>query len=321
MNYPTLTDIDAAAHALKGKIVETPSISLSHDRIPGLPEDAQVTMKMELFQETGTFKARGVLLAIAALSASDRAAGVVAVSGGNHALAVAWGAQKSGIPARVIMPKATDSARIEGCRSLGAKIELAEDIASAFDRMDVLAAEGVTPLHPFESPFMTLGAATVGREIIRDNPDLEALIVPVGGGGLISGISCAVKLSNPQVQVFGVEPFGANSMSRSLKSGHPEKLYKVETIADSLGSPLAMPYSFAIAQKFVDSVVEISDDEMLQAMNLLFNGLKIAAEPACAASTAALVGPLREQLVDKKVGIIACGSNIGAARFHELLTT
>lgn len=318
MTFPNLAQIAAAAGELEGKIVRTPSVRLSADRIPSLPVGAEVTMKLELFQETGTFKARGVLLAIAALDANARKAGVVAVSGGNHALAVAWGAHKSGISARVIMPKTTDPARVEGCRALGADIELAEDIGAAFDRMDALAAAGATPLHPFESPYMTLGAATLGREIIMDTPDLEALIVPVGGGGLISGVALAVKLRNPNVQVFGVEPHGANSMTRSMKSGRPEKLQKVSTIADSLGSPLAMPYSFGIAQKHVDSMVEISDAEMRQVMGLLYDGLKIAAEPACAASTAALVGPLREQLAGKKVGIIACGSNIGAERFHEL---
>lgn len=318
MTIPNLAQIEAAARELEGNIIRTPSVRLSADRIPSLPAGTDVTMKLELFQETGTFKARGVLLAIAALDTKAREVGVVAVSGGNHALAAAWAAQKSGISARVIMPKTTDPARVEGCRALGAEIELAEDIGAAFDRMDALVTEGATPLHPFESPYMTLGAATVGREIIKDTPDLEALIIPVGGGGLISGVSLAVKLINPEVQIIGVEPYGANSMTRSFNSGRPEKLHAVTTIADSLGSPLAMPYSFGIAHKNVDSMAEVSDTEMRHAMGLLYDGLKIAAEPACAASTAALVGPLRQELAGKKVGIIACGSNIGAERFHEL---
>ncbi|WP_380054470.1 threonine/serine dehydratase [Falsihalocynthiibacter sp. SS001] len=320
MTLPTLADIDAAADTLRGQIIRTPSVRLSHDRIAVLPEGSDVTMKLELFQETGTFKARGVLLAIAAMDDAARAAGVVAVSGGNHALAVAWGAKKSGISARVIMPKATDPARINGCRALGAEVELCDDIASAFERMDVLAQEGATPLHPFESPFMTLGAATVGREILADTPDLEAIVVPVGGGGLISGIARAVKLQNPEISVYGVEPFGANSMTKSLVAGSPQRIERVATIADSLGSPLAMPYSFKLAQMHVDEMVEISDDEMRSAMQRLFDGLKIAAEPACAASTAAIMGPLQSRLTGKKIGIIACGSNIGTARFHEILS-
>lgn len=319
MTYPDLNAIEAAAFSLRGQIIRTPSVQVSSDRLSGLPEGANVTMKMELFQETGTFKARGVLLAIAAMDHAARAAGVVAVSGGNHALAVAWGAQKSGISAKVIMPKTTDTARIEGCVALGAVVELAEDIASAFARMDALATAGATPLHPFESPFMTLGAATVGLEMLTDTPDLDAIVVPVGGGGLISGISLAAKLIRPDIRIYGVEPVGANSMTRSLQIGSPQRLDKVETIADSLGSPLAMPYSFGLAKQYVDQMVEIEDDEMARAMALLFDGLKIVAEPACAASTAAIIGPLKNELEGKKVGIIACGSNIGAARYNELL--
>jgi threonine dehydratase len=287
--------------------------------VHGLPTDAQVTMKMELFQETGTFKARGVLLAIDAMSPKERAAGVVAVSGGNHALAVAWAAKMSKISAKVVMPKATDPTRIAGCQALGATVELADDMPTAFARMDTLAKAGATPLHPFESPFMTLGAATVGAEIMADTPDLEALIVPIGGGGLISGIALAAKLINPEIRVFGVEPHGANSMARSFAAGTPQRLDKVDTIADSLGSPLAMPYSFGLAKAHVERIVEVSDDALRNAMALLFDGLKIAAEPACAASTAALIGPLKDALQGKRVGIIACGSNIGQARFHALL--
>ncbi|AML51354.1 threonine ammonia-lyase [Falsihalocynthiibacter arcticus] len=321
MSYPDLPDIKTAAESLRGQIIRTPSVRLSPDRIAGLPADAQVTMKMELFQETGTFKARGVLLAIAAMDPTARAAGVVAVSGGNHALAVAWGARKSGISAKVIMPKATDSARIEGCIALGAEVELAEDITAAFARMDMLSAAGATPLHPFESPYMTLGAATIGLEILTDTPDLDALVIPVGGGGLISGLALAAKLIHPNIRIYGVEPVGANSMTRSLEIGSPQRLDKVNTIADSLGSPLAMPYSFGLAQRYVDQMVEVEDDEMTRAMTVLFDGLKIVAEPACAATTAAITGPLKSELAGKNIGIIACGSNIGAKRFYEFLSS
>jgi threonine dehydratase len=166
---------------------------------------------------------------------------------------------------------------------------------------------------------MTLGAATVGAEIMADTPDLEALIVPIGGGGLISGVALAAKLINPGIRVFGVEPHGANSMARSFTAGSPQRLAKVDTIADSLGSPLAMPYSYGLAKANVERIVEVSDDALRASMALLFDGLKIAAEPACAASTAALIGPLKDELRGKRVAIIACGSNIGRSRFHELL--
>ncbi len=315
---PSAAEIAAAAEALQGQIIRTPMVRLSGDRFPMLPE-ARVDIKLELFQETGTFKARGVLLGIAAMDRAARAAGVVAVSGGNHALAVAWGARAAGVAARVIMPKATDPARVEGCRALGAEIELVSDITAAFARMDEVVATGATPLHPFEGAHMTLGAATIGSEIIEDCPDVEAVIVPCGGGGLISGISRAVKLTNPKCAVFGVEPFGADSLWQSLKSGKPERIAQVKTIADSLGSPLAMPYSFGVAQAHVDEVVRIEDAEMIAGMRALYEGAKIVAEPACAASFAAMCGPLHDKLMGKKVAIIACGSNIGTERFFELL--
>ncbi|MCV6823383.1 MULTISPECIES: threonine/serine dehydratase [Halocynthiibacter] len=319
-NAPTLDEIKAASEILAGQIIRTPVVRLSHDRIPALPNGAKVSTKLELFQETGTFKARGVLLAIMAASSKEKEAGFVAVSGGNHALAVAYGAKKFGIRARVIMPKATDPARIEGCRSLGAEVELAEDIATGVARMEELAAKGATALHPFESPYMTLGAATCGLEIMQDITELDAVVVPVGGGGLISGISRAVKLINPSCEVIGVEPFGADTMTRSFAEGTPQAIEKVQTIADSLGAPSAQSYSFSLAKDHVDQMICVDDQALINAMGLLYDGLKIVAEPACAATTAAATGPLHEHLAGKNVALVACGSNIGPARFHELLS-
>jgi threonine dehydratase len=143
------------------------------------------------------------------------------------------------------------------------------------------------------------------------------VIVPIGGGGLIAGIACAVKQLQPQCQVFGVEPEGADSMSRSFEAGSPRKLEHVATIADSLAAPYALPYSFGIAKRFVDEIVTIPDEAMRRAMGLLFVDMKLAVEPAGAAATAALCGPLRERLAGKRVAVIVCGTKIDAATFAQ----
>lgn len=318
---PSLFEIEAAAAALHGRVVATPTIRLNSDRLTAhLPPGVEAIMKLELFQQAGSFKARGALLSLDALDAAARARGVAAVSAGNHALAVAWAAQREGVAAKVIMPRAADPVRVAGCQALGATVVLTDDIHAAFAELDrVLHDEGRAAIHPFEGPLLTLGTATCGLEFARAHADMEAVIVPVGGGGLISGVARAFKLICPNCEVIGVEPFGADALYRSFTSGKPQRLDKVDTIADSLGAPMSLPLSFAVARAHVDDIVRVTDDEMLHAMTWLYDAMKLAAEPACAAATAALAGPLRERLAGKRVGLIACGSNIGEAKLSSLM--
>lgn len=277
-------------------------------------------MKLELLQNAGSFKARGALLSVDALTEKQRRNGVTAISAGNHALAVAWACQRENVSAKLVMPKHADPIRMEGCEALGAELVLMDDIHAGFVEMDrIVNEEDRTAIHPFEGVQRTLGTATCGLEIMRDCPDLDALVVPIGGGGLISGIAHVAKLLKPDIEVIGVEPFGADTMYQSLQKGEPLRIDKVDTIADSLGSPLTMPYSFGIVQNTVDDIVRISDQEMIDAMALLFDALKISPEPACAASTAALIGPLKERMPNKRVGVIACGSNISGEKFAAYL--
>ena len=151
-------------------------------------------------------------------------------------------------------------------------------------------------------------------------PDLDAVIVPIGGGGLCAGVASAVKQSSPKTQVFGVEPEGADSMHRSFRSGKPEGIDKVRTIADSLGAPHAAPYSFELCRRYVDELVLVNDDQLRAAMRLIFRGAKLAVEPAGAAATAALCGPLRDRLAGKRVALIVCGANIDAPTFTRLIS-
>jgi threonine dehydratase len=246
--------------------------------------------------------------------------GVTAVSAGNHAIAVAYAAGVLGTTAKVVMPKSASPFRVAKCRELGATVDLVEDVHRAFERVkEVEQQEGRTFVHPFEGPRTALGTATLGLELVEQVPDVEAVVVPIGGGGLCAGVAAAVKLAWPSCRVYGVEPEGADSMRRSFEAGTPQAIDAVRTIADSLGAPHAAPYSFGLCRRYVDELVLVSDDALRGAMRLLFASAKLAVEPAGAAATAALIGPLKDRLAGKRVALIVCGANIDAATFSRHL--
>lgn len=318
---PSLADIRAARERLGPRVRETPVWHWQGEGLrKALGEDTEVFLKLELFQYTGTFKARGALLNALALDEAARGRGVTAVSAGNHAIAVAFAARSVGTSAKVVMPKAANPARVARCRDYGAEIVLTEDIHAAFDEVQrIEREEGRSFIHPFEGELTVLGTATAGLEWAQQVEKLDAVIVPIGGGGLIAGIACAIKQLQPACTVYGVEPEGADSMLRSFRAGSPQTLDRVDTIADSLAAPYALPYSFGVARHFVDHIVTIPDEAMQHAMGLLFADMKLAVEPAAAAATAALCGPLRPRLAGKRVGVIVCGTNIDLASFTRLV--
>ncbi len=278
----------------------------------------EIHSKLEFLQRTGTFKPRGALSVMLGLDSQQKEAGVTAVSAGNHAIATAFAARAVGTSAKVVMIMNANPLRVERCRDFGAEVVLADDVHSAFDvAEEIQNKEGRFFVHPFEGSDVVLGTATVGLEICEQVPDLDAIIVPIGGGGLCAGISSAVKQLKPRCEVIGVEPVGADSMHRSFASGKPESIEKVATIADSLGAPFALPISYELCKENVDELVLVSDDELKETMGLLFRELKIAVEPACAASTAALIGPLSGRFSGKKVVTVMCGSNIDWQTFAQ----
>ena len=318
--YPSLSDIHAAAERLSGKILHTPVWRWQTGIIEEQFPSTEVWLKLELFQKTGTFKLRGALNNIAAMDAAARERGVVAVSAGNHAIAVAYTARLAGCSAKVVMPQHANPARVLACRDYGAEVVLQPDMHAAFAHCDQLVREeGRTLLHPFNGPLTAQGTATVGLELMQQVPGLDAVVVPVGGGGLLAGIASAVRQLNPDCAVYGVEPFGADALYRSLQAGAPVTLERIDTVADSLGAPYAMDYSFNVCRRFVSEVVRVSDDDICLAMLHLFRDAKLVAEPAAAVATAGLMGPLRERLEGKRVGLVVCGSNIDPVRFAELL--
>lgn len=314
---PDLAEIRALAERLEGEIVATPVIRCAaiEDAIGGT---SRVHAKLEFLQRTGTFKARGALATLFSLSAEQLAHGVTAVSAGNHAIATAFAAQVAGTTAKVVMTRTANPSRVEACKAYGAEVVLADDVHSAFEIAETIQVdEGRYFVHPFEGPQVALGTGTVGLEICEQCGDFDVVIVPVGGGGLIGGLANAVKRLRPDCELIGVEPEGADTMHRSLATGKPQKIDKVRSIADSLGAPFAMPYSFGLCQLHVDKMAMVNDMELRRSMGFLFREMKIAVEPACAASTAALLGPLRDELRDKRVLLVMCGSNIDWATFEE----
>ena len=282
--------------------------------------DTEVVLKLELFQHTGTFKARGAINSVMALDADALARGVTAVSAGNHAIAVAWAARTLGASAKVVMMASANPARVARCRALGAEVLTAPTGAEAFAMATGIAeAEGRTLIHPFEGPRVAAGSATLGLEFSEQAGPLDAIIVPVGGGGLCAGISSVFKALRPECKVYGVEPTGADSMSRSLAAGEPVQAGPVTTIADSLAPPYSLPYSFALCRDHIDRIVLVDDDQLMDAMAVLFREMKLAVEPAGASATAALFGPLREELAGKRVGLIVCGANIDIGAFARMV--
>ena len=314
---PSLVEIQVAREQLGDFVRETPVWRWRGRRIAAeLGAETEIFLKLELFQFTGTFKPRGALLNMQALDKAGLERGVTAVSAGNHAMAVGYAAQAIGTTAKVVMPRNANPARVAGCQAYGAEVVFVDDVHTAFAEVRRIEQdEGRALIHPFEGRTTATGTATVGLELATQVVDLDAVIVPIGGGGLCAGVAVAVKALQPQCLVIGVEPEGADTMHRSFDSGKPEAIDKVQTIADSLGAPHAEPYSFGLCRRYVDELVKVSDDDMCSAMELLFDEMKLAVEPAGGAATAALRGPLRERLEGKRVGILVCGSNIDRATF------
>ena len=307
---PSIDDIQALRDSLGSAIYKTPLL-----RCAGLETvvggATEIHGKLEFLQRTGTFKARGALSIINSLSDEQKQLGVTAVSAGNHAIATAFAARTVGASAKVVMVSSANSARIDACRAFGGEVILVDSVHDAFDVAEQIQRdEGRFLVHPFEGREVATGTGLVGLEIHEQCAAFDTIVVSVGGGGLIGGIANAIKQLHPGCEVIGVEPEGADSMRRSFATGEPQAIESVDTIADSLGAPFALPYSFELCRQNVDQLTSVSDNQIRRAMGILFHAMKFAVEPACAASTAALLGPLRDQLLGKKVVLVMCGSNI-----------
>jgi len=320
VDVPTLDDIRAMRETLRAYVRTTPCLELKPgELVSDSAFDSTLVFKLELFQLAGSFKVRGALAGMLSLRPEQRARGVTAVSAGNHAIAVSYAAHVLGMSAHVVMMKTANPARVALARRYGAEIEFAEDGASAFRRVsEIETKEGRAFIHPFEGPRPVLGTATLGAEFLEQAGTLDVIVIAAGGGGLLAGVAAAIKRTSPSTRVYGVEPVGADSLSRSLAAGKPVTLDRVSTIADSLAPPMATPHTFEVCRQFVDQIVLVDDEAMRRTMGIMFRDLKLAVEPAGAAALAAVLSPLRSEVSGgQRVGVVVCGSNIDLETFYR----
>ena len=312
---PTLDDIRQAAETIRSAVYRTPTVpALALSAALGL----DIVLKLETLQRTGSFKERGALNRLAHLTAEERARGVIAMSAGNHAQGVAYHAQRLGIPATIVMPEGTPFTKIERTASYGARIVLrgaglTEARAAAYE---LAAAEELVFVHPYDDPWIIAGQGTLALELLEDQSDLDVLVVPVGGGGMISGVALAAKALKPGIEIVGVQSEHFPSMRNAL-AGLPNPVPGA-TIAEGIGVKEPGALTLQIVEDLVDEILLVDEAHLERAIEMLLSLQKLAAEGAGAAGIAALLQhPYR--FAGKRVGVVLCGGNIDARLLASIL--
>jgi threonine dehydratase len=311
-----LSEIYRAAHVLKSVARHTDLIAS-----PKINPLGHIYLKPENLQYTGSFKLRGAYYMISQLTDAEKAKGVIACSAGNHAQGVALGATRNGIKSLICLPAGAPISKVEATKGYGAEVCLVPGVYDdAYKKALELQAEyGYTLVHPFDHPQVIAGQGTIGLEILEDMPDVDTVIVPIGGGGLISGVAYAIKTLKPSVKVYGVQAEGAPSMVKSLESGHILRLSEVSTIADGIAVKEPGVNTFDLCQKYVDEVVTVSEDEIAAAILALIEQQKLVAEGAGAVSVAAAMFN-KIPVEGKKVVCVVSGGNIDVNFLNRVIT-
>jgi threonine dehydratase len=296
-------DIAAAADAIAGHVLRTPTVAS-----PGLAAflGVPVTLKLELLQHTGSFKPRGAFHKLLGLSSTERAAGVVAVSGGNHGLAVADTAGALGIAATIVMPSSVPERAVSTCRASGADVRLTDDITGAFALLDELVAGGMTLVHPFDDRDVIAAQGTVGSEFAADAPGLTDVLVSIGGGALISGVAAAFRGTG--VRVWGVETEGADAMTQALAAGAPVS-FTPTSVVSTLSAPYVTPLTLEHVRELVEDVLVVSDADAVRGTLTLAERAKVWAEPAAGCLVPAALRVLDRVGPDTHLGLVVCGGN------------
>lgn len=321
-----LERILAARAALSGRVHRTPLMSSSTAAAmvaagSGVRlADDRLYIKAEHLQKTGSFKVRATRTKVASLSPEERAGGIVTLSAGNAAQAYAWAAADAGVHATVVMPAGAVRSKVDACLGYGAEVVLhGAHVGETWAKVQELAAErGLTICHPFDDPNVIAGNGSVGLEILDDLPDVDVVVVGVGGGGLISGVAAALKESRSGVRVYGVEPELSNALSLALDRGQIVTISPT-SVADGLGAPFAGQWTMAMARRYVDSIVLIDDPTILGGLRFAVERMKQVLEPAGAAALAAVMYgkvPIRD---GERVAVVASGGNVATGRLGELL--
>jgi threonine dehydratase len=306
----SVDDVRRARERIAGRLHRTPLLS---SRTLSERVGADVRLKAELFQRTGAFKPRGVLNKLATLSDDEKERGVISISAGNHAQALAYASAVEGIDALVVMWQTASPMKVAAARGYGATIDTeAPDIPSAFERLEELVAEtGRTLVHPYDDPLVMAGQGTVGLEMLEDVPDADVVLVPVGGGGLVSGIATAVKGLRPEARVIAVEPERSPALHESLKAGEPVTVEAL-SIADGLNGPYAGANCVRVCSELGVESVLVSEDALEDAFRFLYGRAKLACEVAGAATTAALLEGKVDVDSGQKVLAVVSGGNVAA---------
>ena len=309
------SDIVAARDVIGDRLHRTPVARSTYlgDQVGG-----RVYLKLELFQKTGSFKPRGVLNRLANLPDDARRRGLISLSAGNHAQAVAWAAREYGVPATIVMPATASPTKVAATRGYGGHVVQTDGDLLAMAH-ELQRERDLALVHPFDDPYVIAGQGTVGLEVMEQVPDVELVVVGVGGGGLISGVAAAVKALAPNARVVGVEPEGAAGMTESLRRGEPVRVERLHTIADGLAAPFTGRLNFAHVRALVDEMVLVSDAEIAAAIPVLMERCKILPEPAAAAATAALLSGKVVPPPGATTVVIVSGGNMDLSRLADLL--
>jgi threonine dehydratase len=313
----SLSDIERARSITAKHLHRTPLLT---SRTLGERIGAQALLKAESFQRTGSFKPRGALFAVASLTPEQRAKGIVTMSAGNAAAAIAYAAAAVGVKVTVAMPQSAPQAKVDATRGYGAEIRFAADMTALRALVASIQAEtGAYFLHPYDDPAMITGHGSLGLEILEDVPEADLIVVGVGGGGLISGVALAATAKRKSIRIVGVEPEGAAAMRVALDAGKPVPLERIKTIADGLAAPIAGTNTLDIVRRLVEDVVVISDELITEGLRFLAERAKLVTEPAGAAAVGALLAGRVKVRPGERVVAIVSGGNIDRARFAELV--
>ena len=316
MKFPSIDDFNNTLSDINKYIHKTPIVSSSSlNKI----YNTNIFFKLELFQKTGSFKTRGAINKLLKLSDLERDKGVITISAGNHAQAISWACSQFNIKSKIVMPFDASSSKVEATKSYGGEVILTKN--NMMDECnDIKEREGLTFIHPFDDIDIILGQGTIGVEIIEKLNNIDYAFISIGGGGLISGIACVLKSINPKIKIIGVEPINSNVMTKSISSNKPETFDTNinKTLADGLSAPFAGNLTFEFVKKYVDEIINVSENEMIESMRVIIERLKVIPE---AAASACFVPILKNKLNIKKNTnsiIVLCGGNIDLDKLKKL---
>jgi threonine dehydratase len=300
-----ITDIEKASADIKPYIKRT---ALEKSQTLSEYLGTNVYVKLEVFQKTGSFKVRGAFNKLLSLSGEEKKKGVVAVSGGNHAQAVAYASKLLGIEPVIIMPESTPRNYVDATRNYDAEIVFKQAIDECFSEVESYKSKGRTPVHPFDDSLVMAGQGTLGLEILEDLPETTDVFVSIGGGGLAGGVATAIKARKPEVRIWGVETVGAEAMSEAFKAGEPVEV-KNTSIARTLSAPYVSDDTLKLAQMYLEQVIVVSDDEAVKELRFMLERLKILTEPAASCTLAAAARLKNRFNKDNHLVLILCGGN------------